>query len=515
MVPPPEMSQEQMWMQRQQPGQDGWHPQQQPQQQQQQVVIMVPADRLMPNYGLQGDAGGMAPMPEYQGGWWGQQVYQPQEQMAGFYQDHSLAPHPVFQPACAKAALPGPWAMQQMQSLQPSHACPAAAQFQVSPELQHQQLQMMAVKAPERTPEPPAPPDTEVVTEPTSRLEVPADACGGTAFPTPRSTEVPPDRSDEGEVDRTEEQRSRLSASAARRLRRKRAAERAQREADLALPGTIFPEHCEQLREQLQNGSGDVRDIIRRLRGQVWSLSRDAHGCRLVQQVLEMAGQRDAYEVAKELEGHILEAVMCPHGNYVVQKIVSQLSVASSDFVARDLQGHVVRVAKHRFACRILCRLLEFCGSSARTSELVDELLQEAGPLCCHSFAHHVIQSVLEHGLDKHKEIIALALNGDPMKFATHKNSSYLIEKALCYCSADDRYTLIARLGSPKSLVELAYTQYGCYVAKAILSLEDRQIDKDATMHELWKQRKELERYRHGHRLLEDLGLIAGEEGAE
>ena len=25
---------------------------------------------------------------------------------------------------------------------------------------------------------------------------------------------------------------------------------------------------------------------------------------------------------------------------------------------------------------------------------------------------------------------------------ATHKNSSYLIEKALCYCSADDRRTL-------------------------------------------------------------------------
>ncbi|CAE7291194.1 APUM5 [Symbiodinium natans] len=437
----------------------------------------------------------------------------PEQMPQPFYQDRGVAQ--AYQPPSAKAALPGAWALPQMQ---PSQACPASVQFQVSPEMRHQQMQqMVAGKAPERTPEPPAPPDTEVVTEPTSRLEVPADAnCGGTAFPTPRSTEVPPDRSDEGEVDRTEEQRSRLSASAARRLRRKRAAERAQREADLALPGTIFPEHCEQLREQLQNGSGDVRDIIRRLRGQVWSLSRDAHGCRLVQQVLEMAGQRDAFDVAKELEGHILEAVMCPHGNYVVQKIVSQLSVASSDFVVRELQGSVVRVAKHRFACRILCRLLEFSGSSARTIELVDELLQEAGPLCCHSFAHHVIQSVLEHGLDKHKEIIAQALNADPMKFATHKNSSYLIEKALCYCSASDQNTLIAQLSPPETLVELAFAPYGCYVAKAILSLDDGQVDKLTTKKELWKQRRELERLRHGHRLLEELGLIdAGEEGAE
>ena len=157
-----------------------------------------------------------------------------------------------------------------------------------------------------------APPDTEVVTEPTSRLEadavallitvqklgslfpsscafagrirqvrsscqVPADACGGTAFPTPRSTEVPPATSSEQRghfqrrirgpeadrwrlrtavtkakwieqrsrgaspgleslegLERAVFRRSRLSASAARRLRRKRAAERAQREATSA-----------------------------------------------------------------------------------------------------------------------------------------------------------------------------------------------------------------------------------------------------------------------------------------
>lgn len=93
----------------------------------------------------------------------------------------------------------------------------------------------------------------------------------------------------------------------------------------------------------------------------------------------------------------------------MVQKVVSQLSVASSSFVPKELQGNAVRAAKHRFACRIFCRLLEFCGKGP-TSQLIDELLAESSEnLCSHSFAHHVIQSILEHGEEHHKKIIAQA----------------------------------------------------------------------------------------------------------
>ena len=165
-------------------------------------------------------------------------------------------------------------------------------------------------------------------------------------------------------------------------------------------------------------------------------------------------GSRGVTDLANELEGHVLEAVMCPYANYVVQKIVSHLSVAASSFVAKELQGNAVRAAKHRFACRILCRLLEFCGSGP-TSQLVDELLArddgEHENLCSHSFAHHVIQSILEHGEERHKKIIAKMLLSDLWRYATHKNSSYLIEKALCYCSDEDQTKLIAQLGYPQA----------------------------------------------------------------
>lgn len=317
---------------------------------------------------------------------------------------------------------------------------------------------------------------------------------------TPRSTEAP-DGSDIVE--------RRLSASAARRLRRKRAAERSRVGAAggvgaAAGVGVNPTMSIDELRAELRR---DPNSGIQCLKGQVWRLSRDANGCRLVQEALEL-GSRDVTDLANELQGHVLEAVMCPYANYVVQKVVSHLSVAASSFVATELQGNAVRVAKHRFACRIFCRLLEFCGRGP-TSQLVDELLArddgEHENLCSHSFAHHVIQSILEHGEERHKKLIAKMLLSDLWRYATHKNSSYLIEKAICYCSTEDQNQIIAKLGHPQAMLDLAMAQYGSFVARALLS--DSRVNSTAALQHIAEHKADVESTKHGHRFLSDVGL--------
>ncbi len=155
---------------------------------------------------------------------------------------------------------------------------------------------------------------------------------------TPR-TEVP-DESDEPE-------RPRVTASTARRLRRKRAAERVK----IAQTRELSVPRIEDFRAQLKR---DPATTIAKLKNHVWAWAQNEVGCRIVQEVFEL-GTRDAAELATELRGHVLEAVMCPYANYVIQKVVSHLSTASSAFVAQELAGNAVRVAKHRFACRIFC----------------------------------------------------------------------------------------------------------------------------------------------------------------
>ncbi|CAK9058710.1 Maternal protein pumilio [Durusdinium trenchii] len=303
---------------------------------------------------------------------------------------------------------------------------------------------------------------------------------------------------------------SRMRWKDARGLRRKRALERSrgvQHEHghvrhDEATEGT---ERCscnftiDELRVELRRNRASG---MQRLRGQVWRLSRDAAGCRLVQEALESGG-REAVELAHELQGHVLEAVMCPHANYVVQKVVSHLSVAASSFVVRELQGNGVRVAKHRFACRIFCRLLEF-GTSA-TSQLVDELLETGENLCTHSFAHHVIQSILEHGEERHKHLIAKMLTSELWTHATHKNSSYLIEKGLDYFRAEDQDVLVTTLGKPEALLDLAMHKYGSFVARSLL--QDSRVNVKAALRHLQDHQVDLKSTKHGHRFLADVAL--------
>ena len=257
-----------------------------------------------------------------------------------------------------------------------------------------------------------------------------------------------------------------MSASAARRLRRKRAAERKARAGaeDLAQHVDVSGLSLRELRPQLEQASE-----LDQLRGHVWALSQDKKGCRVVQKALEVAG-RETAAIAGELSGHVLDAIKHPEANYVVQKAITQLSVGGSSFIVEEIQGSAVAVAKNRMGCRIFCRLLEFCSTNPKLGHLVDELLMDVSDLCCHAFAHHVIQSILEHGEERHIHIIAQTLTADVVRFAQHKNTSYLIEKVmtLCSCTEQDQGAMILALNFQR-LLFLAKTQYGRHVAKTML----------------------------------------------
>eukprot|EP00913_Durusdinium_trenchii_P022711 g21330.t1 len=71
-----------------------------------------------------------------------------------------------------------------------------------------------------------------------------------------------------------------------------------------------------------------------------------------------------------------------PHANYVLQKLVTQLTWSKgASFVAWELRGDAADLARHRFGCRIFCRLIEFHAAKEGTEDLVEEVLQEAEDL--------------------------------------------------------------------------------------------------------------------------------------
>lgn len=283
-------------------------------------------------------------------------------------------------------------------------------------------------------------------------------------------------------------------SSSGRRRRRQRASERM---AQPKAPGMVIPqpvmaqipeasavfssERMNELREELEGTTLQRSAALEAISGNVWGLSRDVVGCRLVQLAFEKADPRMAKALSFELQGHIREAATSPHGNYVVQKVVTHLAPGVSSFVAEELLGNGARFARHRFGCRILCRLLEHCSKEEGTRQLVDEVLEpadEALDLCRHSFGHHVVQSILEHGDSRHKELIAEVLHSDLLANANHRSASYVVEAALCHCEAEDQHALLEKLTIPAVVADLAQSRYGYFVARTLL--QRNEVDSEA-----------------------------------
>lgn len=208
--------------------------------------------------------------------------------------------------------------------------------------------------------------------------------------------------------------------------------------------------------------------------------------CRAAQLVLEEASSADATQLAWGLQGHVRRAVQSKFANYVLQKIVEILPIARLAFVVEELQGFANGAARHRFGCRILCRILEHTTPGDRTTDtLIEELLAKADELCSHAFGSYVIRHILEFGLPEHKHRVTVALLPRAAVHAKHKLGSHVVEAALQACSQRDQLALVhALLSDTEELKAVASNVSGRHVVLRLLSMgpEIRQGSVEALL---------------------------------
>merc|ERR1711933_325100 len=247
---------------------------------------------------------------------------------------------------------------------------------------------------------------------------------------------------------------------------------------------------------------------IAALKGSVLSFAFDSVGCRIVQQALEVANAAERELLVCELHGHVVDAMKSPHANFVIQKVVEALPVALASFVAEEIIGMGTEVARHRYGCRILCRLLEHHSDTdcPATRELLDEVLADAAHLCHHSFGRHVIDSALEHGSADRRHKAALAMNVDLLRNARNRNASYIVEKVFCFCGIEDQRMVamtLLRSGLDR-IVALATHECGSHVLKALLRSRCCE-HADALKHMLRAESAKLVLSKYGKRVLDEI----------
>lgn len=271
---------------------------------------------------------------------------------------------------------------------------------------------------------------------------------------------------------------------------------------------SVTEEKKANLIQHIEAGGDRTLEALFSLRGSALKMSLEPFGCRVLQSALDVANIAAKEILVCEFHGNVRLMVSSPHANFVIQKVIEVFPVHIASFVAEELATFAVDVAQHRFGCRVLSRLVEHhLGSNVAypaANDIIDELLSAVDQLIRHNFARHVLELILEHGSEHHKQRIASAIRNNAFFYAKNRCASYVIEKALIFCSEPDKRAIASELlGEPEKFLTLAVHECGMHALKAVMRSQTEYALKGRQM--LVADIDSVKSSKFGKRLLEDM----------
>lgn len=254
--------------------------------------------------------------------------------------------------------------------------------------------------------------------------------------------------------------------------------------------------------------------------GQVWKLARDPNGCREVQCAFETLDPEECAALASELRGHIWEAARCPHANHVVQKCILSLKPKAAQFIIDELLNNglgpnaISQVARHRYGCRIVERLIERCEES-QVRRLVEGLVPDAVQLAKHPYGNYVMQHILEHGPSDQRSKLTSILVHHAHAVGSDCYARAVVSKALAFGSPEDQVKLAQALVREVGLITtMARTRHGHVAAKYVLQHLDG-ADRAEACRQLSQEVSALRQSRYGRFVAACLGDAEGPIGSQ
>eukprot|EP00931_Biecheleriopsis_adriatica_P053808 TRINITY_DN3158_c0_g2_i2.p1 TRINITY_DN3158_c0_g2~~TRINITY_DN3158_c0_g2_i2.p1 ORF type:complete len:334 (-),score=77.03 TRINITY_DN3158_c0_g2_i2:120-1121(-) len=244
------------------------------------------------------------------------------------------------------------------------------------------------------------------------------------------------------------------------------------------------------------------------VKGKVWQLSQDSNGCRDVQHALSMASEQEVFEITLELQGHIWEAARGMHSNHVLQKCIELLNAESLQFVVDELvKGKLpIQAARHKYACRIVQRLLERCTSD-QVAPIISSIMNELLHVACHPYGNYVIQHLIKHSSREQRHTICELMLRDLPHFGFDMYGSAVLSNATAFFAQSDNVAIALRLlEDPGLMYFLAKSRHGYPTALMMLKVLDGR-DRKSVEH-IFAQDPSLLASRYGRIVAASVGLI-------
>jgi len=245
------------------------------------------------------------------------------------------------------------------------------------------------------------------------------------------------------------------------------------------------------------------RAEVASISGKVWQMSQDSAQCYEVQELLEDSGAKVKVAIAEELRGHICDAIRHPYANFVVQKCIETLRPEASQFIIDELMSadNMSSVAQHKFGCRIVQRLLEYCRAD-QVFTLVQQFLSEAASLINSHYGIYVIQHLLQYACREHQRYLLDLMIENTKAICSSNVSGVVVNAVLSLEKHDDSIALAHAILKNELLATMARSRHGHLAVKALLELLEGSFECGEAHRQLLASKEDLNKTRYGRSIL-------------
>jgi len=212
---------------------------------------------------------------------------------------------------------------------------------------------------------------------------------------------------------------------------------------------------------------------------QLFDLSLDPHGTRVVQKVIEIFGQAECIGmVAGALMNHTEELIIDLNGNHVIQRFLSACSPALNQFIYDSVCRNIVVVATNRHGCCVLQRCIDSASEYQREA-LVTCIVDSAVELVQDAYGNYAVQYILDLNLPQVNARLGLIFTQQIVSLSEQKFSSNVIEKCLQQNQPDIQEAMIREIAKSRNIALMIVDQYANYVVQRALTLAPPKLQKE------------------------------------
>ncbi|XP_004501537.3 pumilio homolog 12-like [Cicer arietinum] len=262
------------------------------------------------------------------------------------------------------------------------------------------------------------------------------------------------------------------------------------------------------------NGNGNGRRSphwFDDFRGRVYSLAKDQHGSRILQEVIKKFGSEGVSYIFSELVNHVTELMIDPFGNYVVQKMVEICNEDQQTRIVLMVTYHsfqLIRICLSPHGSRAVEKLLENVTTREQRTLIMAALSPGAIALSKDINGHRVVLHCLKNFTHEDTKQFLNVVASNSLAIARDKTGCCVLQHCVNHAQGETRNQLIDDIVLNSSL--LAEDCYGNYVVQHLLSLKMPRIT-DNLVRELERQFVYLACNKYGSNVVEKFIQDSGE----